>query len=429
MFTSAAVILSLLLPLSQALPSPATGPTLALGRSDGHAAPHSFAAAAGHKPRLVRRKKAKRACVPKSLGPVVLHPSGSSVANVTSTTSTAMAPTTSAVESATSSTASASSTIPAQEGAAKPVSSHVTSSTAVASSTMASSAVASSSSAAASPAPTSPAPLMGNLFPARGTNWWSTSTEASPSMSFTSALKPLTAGKLPSSSTAPDGSDALVANFPAGTVKFSSSTGAGFSFYTEGNHNGVDVTGAKEVIFSYSVYFESGFDFVKGGKMPGLYGGTSLSAAKSCSGGRQDNRDECFSTRLMWRTNGMGEIYNYLPTSVTQGGGYCETAPKSICDTVYGDSIGRGSYTWATGAWTTVAQRIKLNDVGVANGEQQLWVNGESIMHLTGLQLIVKDAKIYGIMAQTFFGGSDQSWASPKDQSAWFKDWSLSVIS
>lgn len=26
-------------------------------------------------------------------------------------------------------------------------------------------------------------------------------------------------------------------------------------------------------------------------------------------------------------------------------------------------------------------------------------------------------------------GGSDSSWASPKDQSAYFKDWSLAVLS
>lgn len=38
------------------------------------------------------------------------------------------------------------------------------------------------------------------------------------------------------------------------------------------------------------------------------------------------------------------------------------------------------------------------------------------------------ETKIYGIMAQTFFGGSDQSWASPKDQWAWYKDWSLGVV-
>jgi hypothetical protein len=70
----------------------------------------------------------------------------------------------------------------------------------------------------------------------------------------------------------------------------------------------------------------------------------------------------------------------------------------------------------------------KLNDVGSANGEQTLWVDGVQIMDLQGLEIITQSSKIYGIMAQTFFGGSDSSWDSPTDQSVWFKDWSLAVI-
>lgn len=98
------------------------------------------------------------------------------------------------------------------------------------------------------------------------------------------------------------------------------------------------MTSATEVTLSYSVYFSDGFDFVKGGKLPGLYGGASEDEAKSCSGGRQDNRGRCFSARLMWRKDGMGEFYNYFPTDVQQGGGYCETAPMSHCDAKFGDS-------------------------------------------------------------------------------------------
>lgn len=38
-----------------------------------------------------------------------------------------------------------------------------------------------------------------------------------------------------------------------------------------------------------------------GGKLPGLYGGK-----KGCSGG--DTAEDCFSSRLMFRTGGMGEV-------------------------------------------------------------------------------------------------------------------------
>lgn len=149
------------------------------------------------------------------------------------------------------------------------------------------------------------------------------------------ALSPVAAGRLPASGSAPDGSTALVGNFPAGTVKLAS--GQGFSFYSEGSHDGVNTPSAKEVVFSYSAFFEEGFEFAKGGKMPGLYGGTSADTAKSCSGGKQDGREDCFSARLMWRTDGAGEIYNYYPSGAHTDE-YCNTAPMSKCDPKFGDS-------------------------------------------------------------------------------------------
>ncbi|WWC95443.1 hypothetical protein V866_002306 [Kwoniella sp. B9012] len=271
---------------------------------------------------------------------------------------------------------------------------------------------ASATSSAAAESPSSSSTSGNSLFPwGTGSASWTTSDGTS----FESVLKPLTAGKLPSHGTSPDGSDSLVANFPAGTVGLSS---AGFSFYTTGAHDGVGVDSAKEVSFSYSVYLKDGFNFVKGGKMPGLYGGTSLSQAKSCSGGRQDSRDSCFSARLMWRTNGQGEIYDYLPV------------PYTDTDTGYGESIQRGAYEWATGKWTTVAMRVKLNDVGSSNGEQELVVDGHSVISLKDVTFATSEGtKIYGIMAQTFFGGHTDDWASPTDQNIWFKDWSLAVLS
>jgi hypothetical protein len=162
----------------------------------------------------------------------------------------------------------------------------------------------------------------------------------------------------------------------------------------------------------------------------------------------------------MWRKDGAGEFYNYYPSGA-HSADYCNTAPMSKCDPSWGDSskltileymrsatdmiVGRGSFTWATGQWTTVAQRLKLNDAGQSNGEQELFVNGQSVLHLTGLQIAADPStKIYGIMAQTFFvsyvllhklwaqltmqGGSDSTWASPQNQDIWFKDFSLAVI-
>lgn len=51
-----------------------------------------------------------------------------------------------------------------------------------------------------------------------------------------------------------------------------------------------------------------------------------------------------------------------------------------------------------------MSQRLKLNDVGQSNGEQELFVNGQSVLHITDLEIVADPStKIYGIMAQTFF--------------------------
>ena len=243
-----------------------------------------------------------------------------------------------------------------------------------------------------------------SIFPiGSGSASWTTNTDSASALSFSDAINPLSAGKLPGTVSAPDGSQALSATYPAGIVGLKN--GGGFSFYSEGQHNGVNVEGASEVTFTYSVYFPEDFDFVKGGKLPGLYGGTSFDNAKSCSGGRQDDRQSCFSARTMWRTNGMGEIYNYLPNGAHDANpNYCTMAPFSTCNPDYGDSVARGAFTFPKGQWTTVAQRLKLNDIGQSNGEQELYVNGESKILISNLAMAQEEGtKIYGIMAQTFF--------------------------
>ena len=46
--------------------------------------------------------------------------------------------------------------------------------------------------------------------------------------------------------------------------------------------------------FKYDIYFEGDFDFVKGGKLPGFYGGTM-----SCGGGANAAELGCFSSKIL----------------------------------------------------------------------------------------------------------------------------------
>lgn len=272
------------------------------------------------------------------------------------------------------------------------------------------------------------------LFPA-GTpgKSWTTSPKSSSAISLSdNTLKPTKLLKDLSHTfmSAPDGKQAMQAIYPKGSYTFTHTPRGGFSFYAPGPDS-LDMTTAKTLTFGYSVFFEDGFDFNKGGKLPGLYGGNSLETATGCSGGRRST--ECYSARLMWRTGGMGEMYTYLPNYEVSGfaanKAVCNVAPESDCNPTYGASVGRGAFTFPTGKWTTVAERVQLNDVGKANGAIELWVNGKSVISVDGL--ILRDSaagRHRGIQFQTFFGGSQPEWASPKTQKAYFSDFSVALI-
>lgn len=151
----------------------------------------------------------------------------------------------------------------------------------------------------------------------------------------------------------------------------------------------------------------------------------------------------------MWRGAGAGELYAYLPPFTdprfAANKKPCDSG-AAHCNPAYGTSFGRGSFSFAAGTRTTVAERVRLNDVGQANGELELFVGGRSVVRVDGLILRDSDAgRIRGIQMQTFFGGasyqvplnrtnstagvtgSQPQWASPRDQNTYFSDFSLAI--
>lgn len=256
---------------------------------------------------------------------------------------------------------------------------------------------------------------------------WSTAVDVDDSVKLSDKALNILSGASTSHAydTAPDGSSALRAHYPKGSIDPGSDNIGGFGMYAL---TGIDLSKGTEVLMSYKAYFQDGFQFNKGGKMPGLFLGTSNAVAKKCSGGEHGD-GACASSRLMFRKDGAGELYAYFPQVDSNTKALQTVPPKTVENDTYGTSVGRGSFKWATGDWTAVTQRLKLNDIGSKNGEFQLWVNGESVMNISGLQFRTSaESRVRGIQLQTFFGGHDSSWGSPKDQSCWFKDISAAVL-
>ena len=108
------------------------------------------------------------------------------------------------------------------------------------------------------------------------------------------------------------------------------------------------------------------------------------------------------------RENGTGELYAYLPQHASNTEALLAVPPQSIQHPDYGFSVGRGAWSFTAGTWHAVAQRVKMNNVGKANGEVEVYIDGQTVIHARGLILRDEESResyVQGMHLQTFFGG------------------------
>ncbi|KAJ3523689.1 hypothetical protein NMY22_g11334 [Coprinellus aureogranulatus] len=163
-------------------------------------------------------------------------------------------------------------------------------------------------------------------------------------------------------------SHAWEAFYPEGSINPSGAIPGGLSFYLSGPPEfKARLATATEVVLSYRVMLQQDWEWVKGGKLPGLFGGVH-DLAYGCSGGRKEHRCQCIGMRPMWRSNGVGELYTYLPITEHNAAQQRKVPPQSIENSDYGFSVGRGAFDFkgAVGNWMSIATRVKLNDIGWA---------------------------------------------------------------
>ena len=181
----------------------------------------------------------------------------------------------------------------------------------------------------------------------------------------------------------------------------------------------------------YDVYFPDNFEFVKGGKLPGLMGGASNGIG--CGGGNRNF--DCFSYRLMWRRNGYGEAYIYAPFPSFDPGFCsdlppCDTRQTSVacnhCQGETGHSIGRATFQFPRGQWTRLKLQMRLNTPGVANGILRLSVNGNVVIDRGNMVWRTDPSvNIEGVNIASWFGGSNDSWSPSTDQELKMKNFRM----
>ncbi|KAI8784512.1 hypothetical protein BgiMline_008927 [Biomphalaria glabrata] len=228
-----------------------------------------------------------------------------------------------------------------------------------------------------------------------------------------------------SATTKHSSSPALTVHYPKGSYAVTPQRGAGFMTTPTNLPDGVT-----SLIMKYDVYFEN-FGFGWGGKLPGLYGGDKTEGAFKCSGG--NNPGTCFSLRLMWRENGDGEVYAYIPRE-HQASDF-EHRPDIEINYSYGHSLMRGAIRFRSGSWQTVTEEVHLNTPQQANGRVKFCLKhgSEAEVCKEATRLNFRNHADYflrGMMFSTFFGGSSSThFAAPNDCHTYFRNFALIIPS
>jgi hypothetical protein len=185
--------------------------------------------------------------------------------------------------------------------------------------------------------------------------------------------------------------------YPAGKIGGSSATGLPAQY--------VAIPPAKEYWLDYQVWFENDFQWVKGGKLPGLVGGAHTSGCDPIVANG-------WSARFMWHENGGGHFYYYHQNRA------------SNCGDTRNFSNG---LAFKKNAWNRITERVVVNAIGQSNGLAQAWLNGQKIIDVGGIKwrgsVGENVALIDNVSLQTFYGGSTNDWAPSTTTHARFSNY------
>jgi len=179
-------------------------------------------------------------------------------------------------------------------------------------------------------------------------------------------------------------SKVLRSHFPKG--KYGTSSGFCLEGELKGNYD--------ELYLTYNIRFKEGFNFVDGGKLPGLSGGNIVVP-------NPPTGEQGFVCGEMWGWDGSIRcyIYHHDQTSIYGEGGIWNSAPI------------------VPGEWTNITIRVVMNDVGQANGIYEGFVNGKLAFTKSNYRFRMSSAvATHKIELHSFFGGDGQQYAAKRDE-------------
>lgn len=195
------------------------------------------------------------------------------------------------------------------------------------------------------------------------------------------------------------GGKALRVTYPAGQIGPAASGGLFV----------VNLPPSDEYYLSYRVLFEDGFDFAKGGKIPGLSSGGAV-----FSGGNIPDEGQGWSARMAWGGDRSLSLYLY----------WCGQASSQCGDTLH---LRKAFLT--PGVWHSIVQRVKINAPNQADAVIQVWFDGQLKFAKENFQLRSGDlGRADSFLFSTFPGGSTLDFAPAEDCHAQFDRFQVTTL-
>lgn len=162
----------------------------------------------------------------------------------------------------------------------------------------------------------------------------------------------------------------------------------------------------QSMYYSYWVKFPEQFDFVLGGKLPGI------GSFNANSGGQKPTGRDGWSVRAMWERH--GQIGQYV---------YHMDQPKP-----FGEFFPWDTPPAEKGKWYHVKTFVQLNNPGKNDGIVRTWLDGKLVLDKRDFRFrIGNDLPIERFLFSLFYGGSGPEWAPSRDMDIYFDDFVLSA--
>jgi hypothetical protein len=151
---------------------------------------------------------------------------------------------------------------------------------------------------------------------------------------------------------------------------------------------------------SFDMKLDRQFEFVKGGKLNGIGGGKATTGCEPID-------PNGWSVRMMWRENGVPELYIYHQDR------------KEDCGDRFPSTSG---FVFGPDTWYRIDIQVRMNSaVTTRDGYAVLFIDGVRQVEANNLRLTGNSAvQIDQFQLNTFYGGSDRSWSPSKTTYIYF---------